>query len=49
VINLTAPLINIGSSAQTGTVYINGLIVEPLNNLFNSFSATNGYMTQVGI
>ena len=49
VINLTAPLINIGNSNQAGTVYINGLIIEPLNNLFNSFSSSNGYLSQNGI
>jgi hypothetical protein len=49
IINLTAPLINIGNSNQAGTVYINGLIIEPLNNLFNSFSSSNGYLSQNGI
>ena len=45
--NLTNTIV-IGSAAQTDTIYLNGTIVMPLNDLFGAFtSVSNGYVSQI--
>ena len=48
-ININAPLINIGYNNMSSTIYLNGLVINPLDNWFNQFSSNNGYSTQTGI
>ena len=48
-INLNAPLINIGNSNLSSTIYLYGIVINPLDNLFNNFSINNGFASQTGI
>ena len=48
VINIEAPTINIGYSNLSSTIYLNGVVVRPLDDFFNMFSTNNGNITQVG-
>ena len=48
-ININAPLINIGYNNMSSTIYLNGLVINPLDNWFNQFSSNNGYSSQTGI
>jgi len=49
IINIDAPTINIGNANMSNTIYLNGTVINSLENWFDQFTTTNGFTTQVGI
>jgi uncharacterized membrane protein len=49
IINIDAPTINIGNANMSNTIYLNGIVINSLENWFDQFTTTNGFTSQVGI